>query len=172
MRVTEDGVFARPRARGTRSGTLPAAAYLVLCALAAGGCRPGSASTKRLPSPPPSVDAAAPPPIPTATHAGVPVDARAPDSVVGDFVGARADAACKAQTVEIAAYQQRGDVSLASRPGAVAATWRVRLGNKPDNQVAFAAFDEEARSLGRARGVGQTRVDVPPGSFPRETTGR
>jgi hypothetical protein len=73
---------------------------------------------------------------------------------VGEFAAVRGLKACKAQTIEVAGYQQRGDISVAGQKSGVAATWMVRLSGKREDQVAFASWDAEARPVARARGVG------------------
>jgi hypothetical protein len=158
------GVLTRPRASCVCSIRHPFGVCLFALTLLA--CGPHKTTAKPDGAPTASADAAPPPPVPTATASTIPVDARAPDVPLREFVGARSESACKSQTIELAGYQQRGDVALASRTGAFAAAWRVRLGNKPDDQIAMASYDEEGRGLGRPRGVGLTRVDVPPRVFP------
>lgn len=73
---------------------------------------------------------------------------------MGEFAAVRGLKACKAQTIEVAGYQQRGDISVAGQKNGVAATWMVRLSGKREDQVAFASWDAEARPVARARGVG------------------
>jgi hypothetical protein len=80
-------------------------------------------------------------------------------------VGAKAEKACKAQTVELAGYQQKGMLSLGGKPEGVAATWRARIGGKPQDQVAFAAYDLEGRKVASPRGVGLTMSEAMPRVF-------
>jgi hypothetical protein len=78
------------------------------------------------------------------------------------FVGARTEKACRAQTAELATYQVRGEMALAGQGEVLAASWRVRLAGKREEQIAFATFDREGHPLSRPRGVGETTHDVPP----------
>jgi hypothetical protein len=95
----------------------------------------------------------------------VPLEPATPAALTSTWVGARSEKACKAQTVELAGYQQRGEVSLGGGPEGVAATWRARLGGKPQDQVAFGSFDPEGHKVAAPRGVGLTMADVPPRVF-------
>ena len=108
----------------------------------------------------------APSAVPPASSASaVPLEPESPAPLPASFLGARSEKACKAQTIELATYQLRGDVGLGGRADGVAAAWRVRLGGKPQDQVAFAAYDQEGKPAARARGVGLTQQDVPPRVF-------
>ncbi len=125
----------------------------------------GSASATvaaRLVASAPSGSAAA---VPAPSGSAVALEPAAPAALTATFTGVKTDKTCKAQTVEIASYQQRGEVSLGGHAEGVAATWRARLGGKPQDQVAFASFDTEGRPVARARGVGLTMQDVPPRVF-------
>jgi hypothetical protein len=95
----------------------------------------------------------------------VPLEPANPAPIPATFVGAKSEKACKAQTIELASYQQRGEVALGGQPEGVAAAWRVRLIGKPQEQVAFAAFDAEGRVASRPRGVGLTMQEVTPRVF-------
>jgi hypothetical protein len=94
----------------------------------------------------------------------VPLEPERPPPLPATFAGAKSEKACKAQTVELASYQQRGDVALGGHPEGVAAVWRARLSAKQE-QVAFASFDGEGRATSRPRGVGLTTQDVQPRVF-------
>jgi hypothetical protein len=72
---------------------------------------------------------------------------------VGEFIGARGLKACNQKTIEVASYQQRGDVSLGGQKSGVAATWMVHLAGRREEQVAFAGFDGEGKPAARTRGV-------------------
>lgn len=140
-----------------------------LAALALLACGRGGTPRRDLPrGPATAMSAAAPRPSATAsaTAATFAVDLVAPDRAATVFAGARSDKACKAQTVELANYQQRGDIALAGRAGEVAAVWRVRLGGKRFDQVAFGSYDEEGRGRARTRAVGTTSQDAGPRVFP------
>lgn len=102
---------------------------------------------------------------PPAGPSAVPLEPPGPVPPPATFVGARSEKACRAQTFELATYQHRGDVALGGHDDGLAAAWRVRLGGKPQEQVAFAAYDQEGRPTARARGVGLTLQDVPPRVF-------
>ena len=84
---------------------------------------------------------------PAASSAAVPLEPASPAPLPATFVGAKGEKACKAQMIELASYQQRGEVALGGHPEGVAAAWRVRLVGKPQEQVAFAAFDPEGRAI-------------------------
>ena len=101
----------------------------------------------------------------SAPAATVPLEPASPPPLPATFVGAKNEKACKAQTVELATYQQRGDVALGGHPEGVAAVWRARLSGKPQEQVAFASFDAGGRPASRPRGVGLTTQEVPPRVF-------
>ncbi len=155
-------------ARPVQVNYLPRAPLIPLaCALLLGcGRHPGNAAPS--PSadgghPPPTASAAQPPPAASAT--AVLLEPASPAPLPASFVGARSEKACKAQTIELAAYQQRGDVGLGGRDNGVAVTWRVRLGGKPQEQVAFASYDLEGKPVAKTRGVGLTLTDVPPRVF-------
>ena len=81
------------------------------------------------------------------------------------FVAAKSEKACHQQTVELASYQTRGDVALAGQGDSIAATWRVRLAGKAEEQIAFASYDKDAHPLARARAVGNTSHDAAPKVF-------
>jgi hypothetical protein len=100
-----------------------------------------------------------------ASSSGVPLDPPAPAPLTATFVGAKGDKGCKAQTAELATYQQRGEITLGGQAEGVAATWRVHIASKPQDQVAFASFDAEGRPAAKTRGVGMTSHDVPPRVF-------
>ncbi len=121
---------------------------------------PASATVAQKGAPPATSSAAG-----QASASAVPLDPPSPPPPTASFVGAKGEKACKAQTVELGGYQQRGEVALGGREGVVGAAWRVRLPNRPQLQVAFASFDKDGRPLARARGVGLTMVDVPPRVF-------
>jgi hypothetical protein len=80
-------------------------------------------------------------------------------------VGAKGEKGCKAQTVELASYQTRGEISLGGNADGVAAVWRAKLGGKPQQQVAFVSYDQEGRKVVSPRGVGLTTQDVAPRVF-------
>lgn len=73
---------------------------------------------------------------------------------MSEFASARGLKECKAQTIDVALYQQRGDISIGGQKGGVAAAWMIRLAGKRDDQVAFASWDVEGRPVARARGIG------------------
>jgi len=136
-----------------------------VAALALLGCRRGAGGQHTAPSAsasaPPAASgsgSAAAPPRGSAV-ADEPPAGSAPTST---FVGAKSEKACRAQTVELATYQTRGDVALAGQGEALAAAWRVRLGGKREEQVAFATFDKDGHPVARPRGVGATTHDIPP----------
>lgn len=144
---------------------------LVFCALTAlPGC--GRAKDDRAaPSASATSSSAAPPvasaPLPAATATAEPVADAPPAGAAppSSFVGAKSDKACRAQTVELASYQTRGDIALAGNGDRIAATWRVRLAGKAEQQIAFASFDKEGRPAARARAVGTTSHDAAPKIF-------
>jgi len=81
---------------------------------------------------------------------------------VGAFVAAGQTEACKAQTGEVAAYLQRGEVTVAGREGAIAASWLIKMSaTKPGAQLAFAGFDLDAKQVARARGIGSSNEMTP-----------
>lgn len=104
--------------------------------------------------------AAAPPgsAAPKAVSDVPPADAAPPST----FVGAKSERACRAQTVELATYQTRGDLAIGAQGDAIAATWRVRLAGKPEQQIAFASFDQEGKPVAKLRAVGKTAHDATP----------
>lgn len=106
-------------------------------------------------------------PADAAPPSAAPVPSEPPPGIVppSTFLGARAEKACHAQTVELASYQTRGDIALAGQADAVAATWRVRLAGKPREQIAFGSFDREGRPSARARAVGLTSHEAAPRVF-------
>jgi hypothetical protein len=148
--------------------------------LALAGCGRGDAGTRAEASVSASVSASASPPVAStsapapgsaappasARPSAVPADAVAKPSAPPSFAGAKSEKACHAQTVELGSYQQRGEIALAGQKDAVAATWRVQLPRKAEEQVAFGSFDKEGRPVAKVRGVGVTAFDVPPRVFP------
>ena len=148
--------------------SLPASIAL-LAALALVGCGHGHAGGRGQPAA--SSSAAAPvassaapraSAAPPASASAPPFDPPAPVPPPGSFAGAKADKGCKAQTVDLASYQPKGEVRLAAQNDAVAATWRVRIAGKPDDQIAFASFDVEGKPIARARGVGTSSQETAP----------
>lgn len=101
----------------------------------------------------------------SAVPASVPLEPPSPPPLPTTFVGAKSEKACKAETVELAGYQQHGEVALGAHAEGVAAVWRVRLGGKPQDQVAFASFDTEGRPTARTRGVALTTQTIMPRVF-------
>ena len=76
-------------------------------------------------------------------------------ALVSEFAGARSNKLCRAQTGEIAVYQQEGLLSLGAHKGGVGASWLVHLaGARREEQIAFSSFDLEAKQAARPRGVG------------------
>jgi hypothetical protein len=74
---------------------------------------------------------------------------------VGAFVAAGQTEACKTQTGEVAAYLQRGEITVAGREGAIASSWLIKMSaTKLGAQLAFAGFDLYAKQVARARGIG------------------
>jgi len=147
---------------------------LALLALALFGCHrraggdhvtpaPSASASVRLATSAAPAASSASPAAPTAS--ALPLEPATPPPLPETFVGARSEKACKAQTVELANYLLRGDVSLGGHAGGVAAAWRIHLTGKTQEQVAFASFDPEGRPVARPRGVGQTTKDVPPRVF-------
>jgi hypothetical protein len=111
--------------------------------------------------------AAAPPASGSAVAPPAAVPAEPPPGVVppSSFLGAKTEKACRAQTVELASYQTRGDIALAGHAESVAAAWRVRLAGKPQEQIAFGSYDKESHPLARARAVGLTIHEAAPRVF-------
>ena len=106
------------------------------------------------------------PATPTARASAVP-DEPPPGAITpSTFAGAKSEKACRAQTFDVASYQTRGEIALAGQGDTLAAAWRLRLGGKPGEQIAFASFDKDGRPLARPRGVGVTTHDVPPRVLP------
>jgi hypothetical protein len=151
-----------------RTSILSLAFALLGCGRGANGGHGSAASSASAVARPAASSASSAAPSASASAAGassVPLEPASPAPLPSTFVGARGEKACKAQTVELASYQHRGDVALGGGADGVAAAWRVRLGGKPQEQVAFAAFDQEGKPTARARGVGLTLQDVPPRVF-------
>jgi hypothetical protein len=138
-------------------------ALLAVLAVAACGHRggaPPAGSSAPAPSAAPAASSAAAPAAsgsagPTIPAKSVTADADASSAPpVAEFSGARTDKACKAQTAEIATYQQQGEMALGGLPSGVGASWLVHLAGKREQQIAFSSFDGEAKPLARPRGVG------------------
>jgi hypothetical protein len=87
--------------------------------------------------------------------------AESPRAPVASFESARSNKACKAASVDVAQYQQRGEVAVAGRKDRVAVSWLVQLAGRRQEQVAFATFDPDAKQAGRARGVGLSEHTAP-----------
>jgi hypothetical protein len=84
-----------------------------------------------------------------------------PSAPVASFESAKANKACKTSSVDVAQYQQRGELAIAGRKDRVAVTWLVQLAGRRQEQVAFATFDPDAKQAGRARGVGLSEHTAP-----------
>lgn len=146
-------------------------AILALLGCERGGGDHGAASASASAAPPASASASAGAPLPSAAASAEPAASAVSDTPPpgvtppSSFTGARAEKACRAQTVELATYQTRGEIALAAQGDAVAASWRVRLAGKREEQIAFSSFDKDGHPLARPRGVGNSAVDVPPRVF-------
>jgi hypothetical protein len=114
-----------------------------------------------------SAASAAPSSSPSAVGSAAPAAAsgsaaaESPTPPVAGFESARANKACKTASVDVAQYQQRGELAIAGRKDRVAVTWLVQLAGRRQEQVAFATFDPDAKQAGRARGVGLSEHTAP-----------
>ncbi len=127
---------------GHRAGPAPAGSASALPAVAA----PSSGSAAPLGS----AGVVAPP----GSAAAVAFDPAPGSAPVSEFAGARSNKLCRAQTAEIAAYQQEGTLALGAHKGGIGASWLVRLAGKREQQIAFSSFDLEGKQAARPRGVG------------------
>jgi hypothetical protein len=145
--------------------------FAPLVALSLSACGRGPGPERTAPSASAAVGAQAPEaPSASASAAAKPApqvaEAPPPDAKPpGSFVGAKAEKACKAQTVELAAYQTRGEMAFAAQGETLGAAWRVRLSGKPEEQVAYGTFDKEGHRVARIRAVGLTAHDATPRVF-------
>ncbi|UQA58762.1 hypothetical protein [Polyangium aurulentum] len=114
----------------------------------------------------PAGSASAPVASASAPTPSAPPDTQVASAPVGDGVGAFVAAAqteaCKAMTGDVASYLQRGEVTVAGREGAIAASWLIKMSaTKPGAQLAFAGFDLDAKQVARARGIGSSSEMTP-----------
>jgi hypothetical protein len=136
-------------------------APLVALSLCACGRGPGPERAAPSASAPASATAPASASAPPKVAEAPPPDAQPPAT----FVGAKAEKACKAQMVELAAYQTRGEMALAAQGEILGATWRVRLAGKAEEQVGFGTWDKEGRRVARTRSLGVTAHEATPRVF-------
>lgn len=73
---------------------------------------------------------------------------------------------CAVASYDLATYLQRGDLTIASHDGQIAASWLVQLKDKA--QIGFAGFDGQAKRVARDRGIGNAQ-EHPPNIFPSGT---
>ncbi len=165
IRTSSRGRVAAPQLR---------LSFGVALACAAIGCNGGSggnaSSTSSAgeqstasPTPSASTSAAAAPVVPAPAPPGEPQGTgyatvvKAKDKASG----------CKANDFEVAQYLQRGELTLAGRPGPgsvgdkpeFAASWLIQL--RGHSQIAFAGYDQRARRVGKDQGIGSAREHAP-----------
>ncbi|HEY4118213.1 MAG TPA: hypothetical protein VGM56_10165 [Byssovorax sp.] len=68
---------------------------------------------------------------------------------------------CKANSVEVVQYLQRGEISIAAKADRIAVTWLMQVGGRRQEQVAFTSYDLTARSPSRPRGIGLSEHAAP-----------
>jgi hypothetical protein len=95
---------------------------------------------------------------PASSSAAPPID-EAPKGPGVSSAVAIDKAKCAPASMELATYLQRGELTIAARPGQIAASWLVQLKDKA--QIGFAGFDAEAKRLARDRGIGNAREHAP-----------
>jgi hypothetical protein len=126
-----------------------------------GGSSSGPASSASAPSsasPAPSGSA----PANAGSAAAAPPETYAPQGAgVEEIVPVASVAECQPKEVELGSYLQRGEISIAARDGAIAASWMVQLPNKQDAQIAFGGYDGQAKQTARVRGIGTSREHAP-----------
>ncbi|HVY44761.1 MAG TPA: hypothetical protein VHB21_02735 [Minicystis sp.] len=121
--------------------------------------RPKTAAPARSYAPSATPSASAPPSAAPASSAAAPSDAPV-GAPIAAFEPAKAKA-CKAASVDVAQYQQRGELAIAGSKDRIAASWLVQLTGKKQQQVAFGTFDPDAKLVGRPRGVGLSEHAAP-----------
>lgn len=127
-------------------------ASLLGCKRGGGGAPEPAKSASGAPSAtaPASAGSAAAPPSGTPEGSGV-----------EEIAAQSSIAECQPKEVELGSYLQRGEIAIAARDGAIAASWMVQLPNKPDAQIAFGGYDGQGKQIGRVRGIGTSREHAP-----------